>query len=301
MLRTRAADNLAIVCYVNLVGGQDELVFDGGSLIVDEQGEVLAERRDVRGGPAWSPTSTSTRSSARGCTTRGGARRRALEPASRCRASMRRWPTSRRRRDARRALPRARGEPPLRDRSAEVYDGARAGHARLRAQERLRARWCSASRAAIDSALVARASPSTRSGRENVVGVSMPSRYSSAGHARATPRRWPRRSASASTTIPIDDVFERLPAHAGPAVRRARAADITEENLQARIRGNTADGALQQVRLAGAHHRQQERDGRRLLHALRRHGRRLRGDQGRAQDAGLRARALPQHARRRGR
>jgi NAD+ synthase (glutamine-hydrolysing) len=43
MLCTRAADNLAVVCYVNLVGGQDEIVYDGGSLVVDEQGQVLAE------------------------------------------------------------------------------------------------------------------------------------------------------------------------------------------------------------------------------------------------------------------
>src|SRR5262249_23901977 len=43
MLCTRASDNIAVVCYVNLVGGQDEIVFDGASLIVDEQGQVLAE------------------------------------------------------------------------------------------------------------------------------------------------------------------------------------------------------------------------------------------------------------------
>ena len=43
MLCTRAADNLAIVCYVNLVGAQDEIVYDGCSLVVDEQGQVLAE------------------------------------------------------------------------------------------------------------------------------------------------------------------------------------------------------------------------------------------------------------------
>src|SRR5258706_739072 len=43
MLCTRAADNLTVVCYCNLVGGQDEIVFDGASLIVDEQGQVLAE------------------------------------------------------------------------------------------------------------------------------------------------------------------------------------------------------------------------------------------------------------------
>ena len=62
-----------------------------------------------------------------------------------------------------------------------------------------------------------------------------------------------------------------------------------------------ADGALEQVRLAGADHRQQERDGRRLRDALRRHGRRFRGAQGRPQDAGLPAGRLPQLARSRAR
>ncbi len=42
MLRTRAADNAAVVAFCNLVGGQDELVFDGRSVIVDERGAVLA-------------------------------------------------------------------------------------------------------------------------------------------------------------------------------------------------------------------------------------------------------------------
>ncbi|RPJ04817.1 MAG: NAD+ synthase, partial [Deltaproteobacteria bacterium] len=36
MISTRASDNLAIVAYCNLVGGQDELVFDGGSLLFDQ-------------------------------------------------------------------------------------------------------------------------------------------------------------------------------------------------------------------------------------------------------------------------
>ena len=30
-----------LVCYTNLVGGQDELVFDGGSMVVDSNGELL--------------------------------------------------------------------------------------------------------------------------------------------------------------------------------------------------------------------------------------------------------------------
>ncbi len=42
MLATRAADNLIAVAYVNQVGGQDELVFDGGTLVFDAQGDLLA-------------------------------------------------------------------------------------------------------------------------------------------------------------------------------------------------------------------------------------------------------------------
>ncbi len=43
ILATRAADNVAVVAYNNLVGGQDELVFDGGSMIFDQRGEVLVQ------------------------------------------------------------------------------------------------------------------------------------------------------------------------------------------------------------------------------------------------------------------
>ena len=42
MLGTRAADASCALVYVNQVGGQDELVFDGASLVVDASGAVLA-------------------------------------------------------------------------------------------------------------------------------------------------------------------------------------------------------------------------------------------------------------------
>ena len=42
MLATRAWDYSTIVAYVNLVGGQDELVFDGGSMVIDQSGELLS-------------------------------------------------------------------------------------------------------------------------------------------------------------------------------------------------------------------------------------------------------------------
>ena len=42
LLATRATDQGVFVCYVNLVGGQDELVFDGGSMVFDPSGKLLA-------------------------------------------------------------------------------------------------------------------------------------------------------------------------------------------------------------------------------------------------------------------
>ena len=109
-------------------------------------------------------------------------------------------------------------------------------------------------------------------------------RYSSDGtqRRRARARREPRRRAARarrSTTA-----MRGLRRAARRAVRGPRARHHRGEPAGAHPR-QPADGAVEQVRLARAHHRQQERDVGRLRDALRRHGRRLRGDQGRAQDA----------------
>ena len=42
MLRVRARDNSCFVALCNAVGGQDELIFDGHSVVLDDEGEVLA-------------------------------------------------------------------------------------------------------------------------------------------------------------------------------------------------------------------------------------------------------------------
>ena len=42
MLIQRARDNLCSVAFCNLVGGQDELIFDGHSLLIDHRGDVIA-------------------------------------------------------------------------------------------------------------------------------------------------------------------------------------------------------------------------------------------------------------------
>jgi NAD+ synthase (glutamine-hydrolysing) len=42
MLRTRARDGVAFVAFCNIVGGQDELIFDGRSCVIDPDGDVIA-------------------------------------------------------------------------------------------------------------------------------------------------------------------------------------------------------------------------------------------------------------------
>src|SRR3954449_3259661 len=42
MFRTRARDTSAYIAFCNTVGGQDELIFDGHSLVIDDEGNVLA-------------------------------------------------------------------------------------------------------------------------------------------------------------------------------------------------------------------------------------------------------------------
>jgi NAD+ synthase (glutamine-hydrolysing) len=42
MLRVRARDNSCFIAYCNMVGGQDELIFDGASIVLDDEGDVIA-------------------------------------------------------------------------------------------------------------------------------------------------------------------------------------------------------------------------------------------------------------------
>ncbi|MEW6068685.1 MAG: NAD+ synthase [Nitrospirota bacterium] len=41
MLSTRASDNMVMIAYLNMVGGQDELVFDGNSMILNQNGVLI--------------------------------------------------------------------------------------------------------------------------------------------------------------------------------------------------------------------------------------------------------------------
>ena len=68
MLVTRARDNASYLAFCNLVGGQDELVFDGHSVVLDDEGEVIARAPGSRR-RCSSSTSTRPRRSAAGSAT----------------------------------------------------------------------------------------------------------------------------------------------------------------------------------------------------------------------------------------
>lgn len=48
ILRDRATQNKTFIAYCNMIGGQDELVFDGGSLIFSPKGEIIARAGQFR-------------------------------------------------------------------------------------------------------------------------------------------------------------------------------------------------------------------------------------------------------------
>lgn len=50
LARKQAARLNSSVAYINLVGGQDELVFDGGSFVVNERGEIIARAPQFQSG-----------------------------------------------------------------------------------------------------------------------------------------------------------------------------------------------------------------------------------------------------------
>ena len=170
---------------------------------------------------------------------------------------------------------------PLASEEAEVYAALTLGLARLRREERLRARRLVAVSGGIDSALVAliAADAARRPSGVTVRRHALPPLQRRDPGRRAGDRR--ATSGAELIEIPIESAmraYEQLLARR--ASRATEPGPRRGEHPGADPR-QPDDGALEQVRLAGADHRQQERDVGRLRDPLRRHGRRLRGDQGR--------------------
>jgi NAD+ synthase (glutamine-hydrolysing) len=229
MLATRAADNVVYMAFCNLVGGQDELVFDGGSVIVDERGAVIARAalfeeellvtdldlgavfRQRLHDPRLRKERALLSTEAAACITLGPAPAR-LKPRS---------PLS----------PQIAPHP---DRRAEVYRAIVLGvgdYVRKNGFQRV----VLGLSGGIDSALTACIAVDAL-GPANVTAVFMPSRYSSA-ESEEDARQLAQALGIDYRDIPIDSTFQAyLDMLADPFAGTERG--VAEENVQARIRGN---------------------------------------------------------------
>ncbi len=279
MLATRAADASCALVYVNQVCGQDELVFDGGSMVFDADGNLVARAAqfveellitDVHIDPVY--------------------RKRLLDPRGRrtevemplvhvSEAPLGRDITP----------PAARIAPKLAP-DAELYEALVLGTGDYVRKNGFTDVVIGLS-GGIDSTLVACIAVDAL-GADHVHGVSMPSRYSSEG-SKSDAADLAQALGIDFRTIAIEPAFSAYLDMTGAVVRRQARRSHRGEPAEPGSRRH-ADGAVEQVRLDGVDHRQQERDGRRLLHAVRRLGRWLRRDQGRVEDPGLRPVSLLQ-------
>jgi len=223
MLATRALDSSCSLVYVNLVGGQDELVFDGASLVLDAHGRVVARAPqfvddimvvDVEVKPVF--------------------RKRLLDPRGRAMAP---------------ALPevavsspstagRATAPPPCAEPlgpTHEIYEALVLGTRDYVVKNGFTDVVVGLS-GGVDSSLVATIAVDAL-GSDHVHGVMMPSRYSSDSSlidatSLATNLRIEWR------VIAIEEVHQAYLSVLGPSFAGV-AEDLTEENIQARIRGAT--------------------------------------------------------------
>jgi NAD+ synthase (glutamine-hydrolysing) len=226
MLATRARDNQVIVTYTNTVGGQDELVFDGSSVIVDQTGETIARGKAFEEDLIVADLDAMAVTRAR----RSPTRKKSLPP--RIAALIDRievqLPAKKRRSILVPAL-----VPPL-DRLDEAYRALVVGvrdYVRKNGFKRV----VIGMSGGVDSALTAVIAVDAL-GPGNVLGVFMPSPYTSRA-SREDVADINRRLRIQVDTLSITATFN--------GYRRALARpfkshrpDTTEENIQARIRGN---------------------------------------------------------------
>jgi NAD+ synthase (glutamine-hydrolysing) len=232
MLVQRAIDYLTAVVFVNTVGGQDELVFDGHSLAIDQDGRVLARCPQFEEHLAFCTIDPREVAAARLRDTRHrvNVRRQrrassAAEPPVRTLARL----------EAAGDAERLAGEiAPLLDPEAEVYAALRTG-LRDYVEKNGFGHVVLALSGGIDSALTALIATDAL-GPGRVTCVSLPSPYSSEG-TRADARTIAANLGVDFTEIPIEDAMRAYDDMLAPAFA-GREPDIAEENVQARIRGN---------------------------------------------------------------
>ena len=227
MLATRAADNTVIVAYNNLVGGQDELVFDGDSIVFDESGEIIVRGRQFA--EDLVVVDLDLESVFRRRLRDPRRRQQGVEEGDDTSGVLSIAPSA----AERLPLPETNIIEPL-SAEAEMYGALVLGtrdYVRKNAFEKV----VLGLSGGIDSALTACVAVDAL-GRENVVGVLMPSEFSSEGSV-ADAGALGGNLGIELLTIPISDLMTAYDRTLEPAFESCDP-DVTEENLQARIRGN---------------------------------------------------------------
>ncbi|MFO0753814.1 MAG: NAD+ synthase [Thermodesulfovibrionales bacterium] len=231
MLSTRAYDNSVAIAYLNTVGGQDELVFDGHSLVVDQNGDFLAAGKRFEEDMLIVDLDLEAVFMKRLHDPRRRQQTKALKREGVEEIPLARAP----------GCPGVRQPLPPRDISCfspclfeeEVYNALVLGTRDYVRKNGFR-QVCIGVSGGIDSALVA-AIAADAIGKENVTGVFMPSPFTSR-ESREDAEELARNLGIRLTEVPIAGAFEKYTEMLRP-VFGDLPPDATEENLQARIRG----------------------------------------------------------------
>jgi NAD+ synthase (glutamine-hydrolysing) len=229
MLVQRARDNLAAVLFCNMFGGQDELVFDGHSVAIDQDGELLARAPQFEDALVLCTLDPGAVEAARLRDPRHrSAKARAAGERTACLAELEVESGAE---EGDEVGGRVAG---LLSPEAEVYAALRTGLRDYVDKNRFE-RVVLALSGGIDSALTAQVAVDAV-GAERVTCVSLPSPYSSEG-TREDARAIARNLGVEFLELPIEDAMRAYDELlSGPF--EGREPDIAEENVQARIRGN---------------------------------------------------------------
>jgi NAD+ synthase (glutamine-hydrolysing) len=227
MLATRAREHGVILTYTNMVGGQDELVFDGNSMVFDQTGEVIARGKEFAEDLILADLAVDA--VARTWMVHGRRKRFTAAMAG----AVERVVIKDSHRPVRRSRTIPSLEAPLGDFDA-VYRALVLGVQDYVRKNGFRKVAIGLS-GGIDSALTAVVAVDAL-GPDNVLGVFMPSLYTSDESA-VDVAELSHRIGIEYKTIPITATFESY-RDALASTFQGEAVDTTEENLQARIRGN---------------------------------------------------------------